>query len=322
MRQVQQRLAGADVEHLPRLLRVLERIGDAGTLGTVRNFLRHEVPDVSIAAVDAVGVLLDSTDATVASDALDALTAIVLDRSCAEAIRLRAFDVIASAAVPSATYEADIVDPLREQLRRDPSEAVRHAADNAVPTALDVTDGHHAGPRPEIGLSAGADDAPAQLEAAAAGQLPADPAVLRALLGSHGATVPLTVVHRLIERIRAHEATLEAGALEQWRVTRSTAHLVLAARGSRLAVYDLRETLEALGEHTPVGMLSSLQQVGDAPALEALADAHASTTNAWFRGQLAGIFQAIVEREKLTKRQATIRKIAARLPETMEELWS
>ena len=76
-------------------------------------------------------------------------------------------------------------------------------------------------------------------------------------------------------------------------------------RGSRLAVYDLRESVEALGSQTPVGMLSALQQVGDASVLDAVADAWAGSSNAWFRGQLVTIFRAIVAREKITKRHAT-----------------
>ena len=108
-----------------------------------------------------------------------------------------------------------------------------------------------------------------RLEAAASGDLPADPELLRQSIGAHGATAPLTVLHKVIERVRAREA-------DGCRATRSrrgascapTTHLALALRGSRLAVYDLRETLEALGSQTPVGMLSALQQVGDASVLD------------------------------------------------------
>jgi hypothetical protein len=86
-------------------------------------------------------------------------------------------------------------------------------------------------------------------------------------------------------------------------------------------VYDLRETLETLGEHTPVGMLSALQQVGDVSALDAVVEAWLATDNAWFRGQLATTFQAVVAREKITRRHAAIKKIAARAPEALAALW-
>ena len=305
LRQVLRRLADGDPLHLPRLLRVLERIGDPATLSAIRPFLGHDMADVAVAAVDAAGALLDARDPAVASGALDALTTTLLDESRGEAVRLRAFEAIANAPDQSPTYDADIVEPLRQQLRRDRSETLRQA----------VSDTREA-PPPSVEADGGA-----RLEAAAAGDLPAEPEPLRQLLGSHGATVPLTVLHRLIERVRALEAGLEGEDLERWRVVRATAHLALAARGSRLAVYDLRETLEALGDQTPVGMLAALQQVGDASVLDALADAHHGTTNAWFRGQLAGIFRDIVGREKLSKRQTSVRKLATRLPETLDELW-
>ena len=91
-------------------------------------------------------------------------------------------------------------------------------------------------------------------------------------------------------------------------------------RGSRLAVYDLRESVEALGSQTPVGMLSALQQVGDASVLDAVADAWAGSSNAWFRGQLVTIFRAIVAREKMTKRHAAMKKLAARQPDAFAAL--
>ena len=117
-------------------------------------------------------------------------------------------------------------------------------------------------------------------------------------------TAPLTVLHKVIERVRAHEAALPptrptpGASCVPPRILRSP------TRGSRLAVYDLRESVEALGSQTPVGMLSALQQVGDVSVLDAVADAWAGSTNAWFRGQLVTIFREIVAREKITKRHA------------------
>lgn len=304
LRQVVQRLADADTSHQPRLLRVLERIGDPGTLGVIRPLLNHAEPDVALAAVDAMGALLDARDTVVAAAALDALTGILLDTSRDDTIRLRAFEAIGNAGDRSATYDADVIEPLRAQLRRDASEALRTAVSGpgANPPAADVPPGE-------------------RLEAAANGDLPAAPEVLRQAIAAHGAEAPLTVLHKVIERVRIREAAAAADELDAWRVVRATTHLALATRGSRLAVYDLRESVEALGAQTPVGMLSALQQVGDVSVLEALADAHAGTTNAWFRSQLVAIFRAIVAREKITKRHAAIKKIAARLPESVGELW-
>lgn len=309
LRQVLQRLEQTDAIHQPRLLRVLERIGDPMALPAVRPLLSHVVPEVASAAVDAMGTLLDATDATIATAALDALTATLLDPSRSDAVRLRAFDAIANAPVRSASYDADIVSPLREQLRRDASDAVREAIGDGVATS-------------PVGPPETAHPAEERLDAIAGGDLPADTEVLRRLLAAHGATAPLTVLHRVIERVREHEATIAPADAETWRVVRATAHLALAARGSRLAVYDLRETLRALVTQTPVGMLSALQQVGDASVLEAVADAWQDTTDPWFRGQMTTIFRDVVERERLTKRHAAVKKLSARLPEAMAALWA
>jgi len=304
LRQVVQRLADTDTSHQPRLLRVLERIGDPGTLGVIRPLLTHAEPEVAVAAVDAMGALLDARDTIVAATALDALTGTLLDTSRDDAVRLRAFEAIGNAGDRSATYDADVIEPLRAQLRRDASATLRSAVStpDANASAADVAPGD-------------------QLEAAANGDLPAAPEVLRQAIATHGAEAPLTVLHKVIERVRVREAAVAADELDAWRVVRATTHLALATRGSRLAIYDLRESVEALGSQTPVGMLSALQQVGDVSVLEALADAHAATTNAWFRNQLVTIFRAIVAREKITKRHTAIKKLAARLPESVGELW-
>ena len=304
LRQVVQRLAETDPTQQPRLLRVLERIGDPGTLGVIRPLLTHAEPDVALAAVDAMGALLDARDTVVAAAALDALTGTLLDTSRDDAVRLRAFEAIGNAADRSMTYDTDVVEPLREQLRRDASAAVRAAVSSPEGNAV-------------------AADVPSvdQLAAAANGDLTAAPEVLRQAIAAHGADAPLTVLHKVIERVRVREAAAAADDVDAWRVVRATTHLALAARGSRLAVYDLRESIEALGSQTPVGMLSALQQVGDASVLDAVADAWTGSPDAWFRSQLVTIFRAIVAREKMTKRHATIKKIAARLPESLGELW-
>jgi hypothetical protein len=306
LRQVLQHLENAEPAHLPRLLRVLERLADPSALPAVRPFLTHPTLDVAVAAVDAVGAVLDARDARVATAALDALTATLLDGTRDDVIRLRAWEAIANAPEPTVSYDADVLAPLRLQLRDDASPALRAAAGGGqddVPLLLDEPSGE------------------AQLAAAAAGTLPLDPEHLRQLLGSHGADAPLTALQRVIERVRAHESTVDQESVEAWRVVRATAHQALALRGSRLALYDIRESLAALGAQTPVGMLAALQQVGDASALDAVAEAYAATDDAWFRGQLAGVFRAIVSRDQLTRRSAAAKKLATRLPEAFAALW-
>ncbi len=305
LRQVVLRVPDTEVRHLPLLLRVIERIGDPVAMPTVRPLLAHAAPDVALAAVDAMGALLDVRDPTVAASALDALTGTLLDPTRQDLVRLRAFEAISTAGDGSPSYDADVVEPLRMQLRGDQSPAIRAAMSPADDDAA------------EPGALSGA----AQLEAMADGPLPADPQGLRHLLAMHGHEAPLTQLHRVIERVRATESTLEEEQADGWRMIRAAAHLALANRGSRVAVYDLRETLAARGAATPVGMLSALQQVGDASVLEAVADAWTGATDPWFRGQLVIIFREVVAREKLGKRHAAIKKIAARAPATLAALW-
>jgi hypothetical protein len=99
---------------------------------------------------------------------------------------------------------------------------------------------------------------------------------------------------------------------------------VLALRGSRVALYDLRETLEDRSMRLPVSFLTALHVVGDASCLEPLAsawDAAAADRTAegvrW-RQQLASAFRAITHREKITRRHAVMKRIAARWPKLME----
>ena len=74
----------------------------------------------------------------------------------------------------------------------------------------------------------------------------------------------------------------------------------LAARGSRLAVYDLKETLTGMTGPLPVGFLAAAAAVGDADCLEPLAHAWLNATDdAWWRAHLTEAFAAIVKREAI-----------------------
>jgi hypothetical protein len=108
---------------------------------------------------------------------------------------------------------------------------------------------------------------------------------------------------------------------------RAAAHQVLAARGSTVALYDLRETIES-GEPAPVELLAALDAIGDRTCLEPIAAAYAragatapgrtrsgdTVAPDWWRDHLAAVFRAIVAREKLSERHALARRIRARWP--------
>jgi HEAT repeat protein len=106
---------------------------------------------------------------------------------------------------------------------------------------------------------------------------------------------------------------------------RAAAHVALATRGSRLAVYDLREALEAAREPLPVEFLAALTLAGDASCLEPIAAAYARAAgdhaDAWWPRHLADAFQSIVSREGLTRRHAVVKKIEKRWPDALRALW-
>ena len=113
---------------------------------------------------------------------------------------------------------------------------------------------------------------------------------------------------------RAEPAARRANG--RWRARPPTSRW--RSRGSRLALYDLRETLEAATAPLPVEFLAALTMVGDASCLEPIAGAYANDAKQrdWWRDHLADAFRAIVAREKLTRRHAAIKKIEKRWPQS------
>ena len=102
---------------------------------------------------------------------------------------------------------------------------------------------------------------------------------------------------------------------------RGALHQALALRGSRVALYDLRETVEAAGTPLPASFLAALHVLGDASCLEPLAVAWRRPRTRSRRSRRDGgtssapAFRAIVKREKLTKRNAAMKRVAGRWPE-------
>ena len=103
---------------------------------------------------------------------------------------------------------------------------------------------------------------------------------------------------------------------EKWAVVRGVLHQHLAARGSRLALYDLREALEGARGPLPVGFLSAAAVVGDVSCLLPLARAwvDAPPDDRWWRDHVAEAFRAIVAREALGRRHPTLKQILEKWP--------
>jgi hypothetical protein len=301
VRPVLEALRAATPVQAVRLLSVLERIGDPLALPALTTASDDSNVEVAEAAIAALSSLLTSPRHAAATEALDRLTAVTLDRARPATVRRAAFEALA-------TLDLEAVALVRAQLLADEDEHLRAAA---------RTTGTADAAAPAV--AAGDTSAREIIGAAAEGHLPADPEVLRQALAASD-DVPLADLHRVVQRLRDEERRAP-GTAAGWQVARASVHQALAGRGSRLAVYDLRETIAQLGAATPVGVLSALQAVGDAAALDAIADAWMATGDRWFRGKLAATFAAIVRRESLTRRHAAVRKLAQRAPAAVDALW-
>jgi hypothetical protein len=275
------------------VLRALEAMGDGRTLPLARRALA-EGGDVAIAAAASLRGLLASDHGPTATDALDILVAVALDPAAERRVRLAAFEGLRE--VPG-----NVRDRVAEALRLDP----------------------------DTGLQARAIEAPREAATAEAiwqdaleGRLPDTPADLRGVLQARAATAPLGVLQKLIDAVRQHEGTLAGPLRAEWLGVRGALHQALALRGSRIAVYDLRETTADARDALPNSFLSALHVVGDETCLEGLAAAYAQApaADAHWRHQLAAAFRAIARRERIGKKHAAMKRIAARWPQQAAEI--
>ena len=272
-------------------LRVLEALQDARTLDAILDTIADDDPAVAAAAASASrGFLRGPRGAAVA----DRLTSTALNRQRADSIRVAALEALA-------LLDAATLKPLYRALADDPNEAIKHA-----------------------GASAGGDkghrhDRERWLPSAAEASLPDDPAAVRRAVTSTAGTLPLSRLHRLVEQITERERSAPSRQSD-WMIVRAAVHAALAARRSRIALYDLRETVAAAKEPLPVEFLTALGAIGDAGCLEAIAPAYAAATDEWWRAHLADTFRTIVTRERLTSRHAVMRRVKKRWPAVFPEL--
>ncbi len=282
----------------PRLaiLRALEGIGDHRSAPLARQAL-GEGGDVAVAATGVLRALLCSTNSAVAAAALDTLIATTLDRRQDRRLRLAAFDAL-----------QEMPDDVRTR----------------VAAALQGDPGSGLGDVAGVITTAGSEAARAEAvwKDALDGRLPDAPDELRAAVATRAAAAPLNTLRTLVDAVRSkeREAGDEGATGRGWTALRGSLHQALAFRGSRVAVYDLRETLEVAATPLPTSYLTALHVLGDASCLEPLAAAWAAAEpdrtadGLRWRQQLASALRAIAQREKITKRHAVMKKIAARWP--------
>jgi hypothetical protein len=283
-------------------LRVLEAIGTNLALEPALDQLDAPEPEVAISAIAVVRRFLRSAEGPLA---LDRLAAVALDTERADQTRLAAIDALQDVG-------SRALEPVLSQLGQDRSPAVRER-------------GLLSGRLVRSSVEPPADPVET-MERHASGELPDIPAGVRALIASHGATTPLPTLHRLVGAVKAREAeTASADRRLEWMAVRAAVHHTLASRQSSVALYDLRETLEAADGPLPGEFLAALEIIGDASTLEPIAKAYARASaapapNDWWRQHLAQAFRTILQRERAAVRSALMKRIRARWPEAAEKL--
>jgi hypothetical protein len=281
------------------IMKVLETTPDRRSAELGAEQLESEAADPAVraAAVELLGAFLESPEST---RVLDTLTAFILDAEAPDALRLRALDVI-ERALPH------VLKPLRTRLAEDPSSTIRAWAAASTSTGAPVVE-------PRLAI-----------ESAAAGE-PADPRFLRELVPAGSADAPLPTLHRLIEVARDRESSSPGADRDAWLAVRGAVHFALASRGSRVAVYDLREAIARAAVPLPAGFAEAAGLVGDGACLESIAEllvrthADADSRRREWESSLVRAGRQIVERERLTRRHALIRKIVRLSPDVASSL--
>jgi hypothetical protein len=270
------------------ILRALEALADPRALDAASVAVQDASAAVQTAAVGALRALVGTDKPAVARDAFDRLVTVALDRGRVAAVRVAAWEAIRDAA-------GDARETVRAALASDPDADVRAAAGGSAAAEI-------------IGAADVWGDA-------TAGRLPASPAALKTALAANRTTARLTELQRVVDSIRAREQQEADGRVrEEWRAVRGAVHQALAARNSRLALYDLRDSFLA-PERLPVTFLAAIEEIGDASCLDTLAAAYEESSrsgDAWWREHVASAFRAILQREGLTRRHAAVKRVLAR----------
>jgi HEAT repeat protein len=270
----------SDREVQVAILRVLEATGDERALGAAADASAAH-GDVAVAGIAVLRELMGRPQGGADVKALDMLLAIARDPSAERRVRAAAVSALESA----------------------PGD-VRKAIDRLANDS-------------PLGISESLDDA--LWQDALSGRLPDDPAGLRDAIGVHAPATPLADLRRLIEALAAREQGEPRQAVAQkWLAVRGALHQALALRGSRIALYDLRETLERATAPLPSAFLGAVQTIGDDSCLEPLAAAFVRAKDARWQHQLTQAFHEIVKRERITKRHSALRRALAKAPELGE----
>jgi len=141
-----------------------------------------------------------------------------------------------------------------------------------------------------------------------------DPAAARQWVAARAAKAALSELHDALVRMREREGGERSESRKQeWLAARGAAHAALAARRSRIALYDLKEAFDTAPRPLPLDFLTAIAAIGDASCLEPLARAWAAAPqDAWWRQRLAAAAEEIVDRTRLSGRSAVMKRLRAK----------
>jgi hypothetical protein len=139
-----------------------------------------------------------------------------------------------------------------------------------------------------------------------------NPDAARTWVEAHGRTVGLSQLHDAVKAFRDQEAAADTAWIRAaWLESRAATHRVLAQRGSRLALYDAKDTCEAARSPLPAGFLEAMRLIGDTSCLEPLAVAWSRSRDPEWRMQLSATAREIVRRAGIDGRSAVVRRLRA-----------
>ena len=315
-------LAGASPAARLAALEVLEAIEDHAALPRILDLAQDADDAVARRAIEAASARADRR-------AVPVLEAILAGRGPASRRR----DAALALARLQAKGAVEALDPLAARLldeREDPGlrvailEALQALEPPLAPATLrPLLKRLAASPEPDLAGRAAARPGPPGRTAAgrlveqlvAPGQSPEAAARTIAAIARRGAPMIPELARALESLGPLRGRRPDAAALH----ARAALHEALAALDSRVALYDLRETLEARPRAVMPALLRAASRIGDASVVPALARAVADETA--LLDACAEALAAIVARERLRKTSAALRAVRPEHRAAFALLW-
>jgi hypothetical protein len=301
-----------------RAIELAPRLAGAKALAPLAGLLGQSRPQRRLAVLEALGALHRAGIV----EAIEPLLSRLLDESEEAGLRVRALELLAETgrgalAPVLRRLRSTPCAPLAERLAALSQRRGSPARRREPPPALRALLRRPLRPEHRRRLRAALQEQPELLEDIhLAVERSDDPLVLRTLcelLEEHGSVSSAPRLHALIRRLA------EAAPSPDVSETRARAHLALAGLGSRLALYDLRDLLQARPVESLSLLLTATTRIGDAsllPALAGLATEEPSTVPG-----CAAALAAIIEREHLRRNSRAVKAVPQRHRPALERLW-